>query len=281
VQRKGINAMRIAHPVGKLPPKLVTTVTLAVIILFGTLIGAGAQSENDAGAILKAMSDYITNEKTVSATFDASIEVITPDLQKVQFNNSGTVLQHRPDKLRATRTGGYADVEFFYDGKTLTVLDKAHNRFAQSATVGSVDQLVNTLRTKYFVEAPGADLLASNPYNQLMAGVIDAKHIGRAVIDGVECEHLAFRNHDVDWQIWIETGPKPIPRKYVITSKTIAGAPQYTLLVKDWKSDVAVAPDAFAFKAPANAKEVDFKALSNIDEVPPGVVMGGIKGDKQ
>ena len=273
--------MRNAHPVGNLPLKLITTVTLAVTILFGTPLGAGAQNESDAGTILKAMSDYVTNEKTVSATFDASIEVITPDLQKVQFNSSGTLLQHRPDKLRATRTGGYADVEFFFDGRTFTVLDKAHNRFAQSAAAGSVDQLINKLRSEFLVEAPGADLLASNPYDQLMAGVIDAKHIGRAIVDGVECEHLAFRNHDVDWQIWIETGPKPIPRKYVITSKTIAGAPQYTLLVKDWKANVAVTPDAFAFKVPAGAQKVEFKALSNIDEVPPGVVMGGIKGDRQ
>jgi hypothetical protein len=202
-------------------------------------------------------------------------------LQKIQFNNSGTLLQHRPNELRATRTGGYADVEFVFDGDTFTVLDKAHNRFAQSPMAGSVDQLIDQLRTKYLVEAPGADLLASNPYKQLMAGVLDAKHIGRAVVDGVECGHLAFRNHDVDWQIWIETGPKPIPRKYVITSKTVAGAPQYTLLVKDWKTDVAADPDVFAFKAPAGAKKVEFKDLSDVDEIPPGVVMGGIKGDKQ
>ena len=273
--------MRIINLRASAAAKLITPFALALTMMLVTPLGARAQNESDAGAILKAMSDYVTNEKTISATFDASIEVITSDLQKVQFNSSGTLLQHRPDKIRATRTGGYADVEFFFDGKTFTALDKAHNRFAQSATAGSVDQLVSKLRTEHLVEAPGADLLASNPYDQLMAGVIDAKHIGRAVVDGVECEHLAFRNHDVDWQIWIETGSKPIPRKYVITSKTIVGAPQYTLLVKDWKADVAVAPDAFAFKAPAGAQKVDFKALSNIDEVPPGVVMGGIKGDKQ
>jgi len=261
--------------------RVIATTSLAFAMALGIALSARAQNVNDAGKILKAMSDYVTKAKTVSAKFDASIEIITPDLQKIQFNSSGTLMQHRPDKLRATRTGGYADVEFFFDGKSFTVLDKAHKRFAQANTAGSVDQLVSELRTKYFVEAPGADLLGSNPYKELMAGVIDAKHIGRAVVAGVECEHLAFRNHDVDWQIWIETGSKPIPRKYVITSKTVAGAPQYTLLVKDWKADVAVAPDAFAFKAPAGVQKVEFKALSNIDEVPPGVVMGGIKGDKQ
>ena len=71
--------------------------------------------------------------------------------------------------------------------------------------------------------------------------------IGKGVIDGVECDHLAFRNVETDWQIWIESGAKPIPRKYVITSKGIGEAPQYTLRIKDWKTDVAA--DAFAFKA--------------------------------
>jgi hypothetical protein len=101
--------------------------------------------------------------------------------------------------------------------------------------------------------------------------VIDAKHIGLGVIDGVECEHLAFRNLDVDWQVWIEAGARPIPRKYVITSKAVTGGPQYTLQVKDWKTDPATA-DAFTFKPPAAAKKVDFKELADIDEVPAGVV---------
>ena len=82
---------------------------------------------------------------------------------------------------------------------------------------------------------------------------------------------FAFRNNDVEWQIWIEVGSRPIPRKYVITSKAVTGAPQYTLRIKDWKTDVQVAADAFAFKPPADAKKVDFAALADLDEVPPGV----------
>ncbi|MEJ2378115.1 MAG: DUF2092 domain-containing protein [Pseudolabrys sp.] len=251
--------------------KLIGALALALTTILGASLGARAQNENDAGKILKAMSDYVTSQKTVSLKFDASIEVITPELQKIQFNNSGTLLLHRPNKLRAARKGGYADVEFFFDGKTFTVFDKGHNRFAQSATASSVDQLVDKLGTEYSVQAPGADLLVSNPYKQLMAGVIDAKDIGPSVVDGVECEQLAFRNHDVDWQIWIQAGPKPIPRKYVITSKTVAGAPQYTLLVKGWNTDVAAGPDAFSFKAPADAKKVELKDLRDVDESPPGV----------
>ena len=97
------------------------------------------------------------------------------------------------------------------------------------------------------------------------------------MIDGVECDHLAFRNTDVDWQLWIEIGGRPIPRKYVITSKAVTGGPQYTLRIKDWKTDVPIAADSFSFKPPADAKKVEFAALAELDEVPPGAAPGGKK----
>jgi hypothetical protein len=242
----------------------------------GPLVISTAQAQ-DAGKILKAMSDYVANQKVISAKFDSSIEVITPDLQKIQFASSGDLLLSRPDKLRATRTGGYADIEIVFDGKTTTVHGKNLNAFARFDTPGSVDQLVDRLRDQLSVELPGADLLVSNAYDALMSDVIDAKHIGQGVIDGVECEHLAFRNPDTDWQVWVETGPRPIPRKYVITSKAVTGGPQYTLLIKDWKTDAQVGAETFVFKPPADAKEVEFKALSELDEVPPGIASGGQK----
>ena len=142
---------------------------------------------------------------------------------------------------------------------------------------GSTDQLIDRLVNEYSVQAPGSDLLLSNSYDVLMSDVRDAKHIGRGVVDGVECEHLAFRDFDTDWQIWIEVGPRPIPHKYVITSKTETGAPQYTLRISNWKTDVPAAAEAFTFKPPAGAKKVELKELRDLDEVPAGVVTGGKK----
>jgi hypothetical protein len=232
-----------------------------------------ARAEDDSGKILKAMSDYVASQRVISATFDSDIEAITPDLQKIQFTSSGQLLLSRPDKLRATRTGGYADIELVFDGKTATVFGKNINAFAQVDTPGSIDQLLDHLRNQWSLELPGADLLFSNAYDVLMSDVIDAKHIGQGVINGVECEHLAFRDADTDWQLWIEIGPRPIPRKYVITSKAVTSGPQYTLRIKDWKTDAQVGADAFVFNSPADAKKVDVKALKEIDEIPPGVVL--------
>lgn len=248
---------------------------IATLASAGTLRPAHAE-EPSAATILKSMSDYLASQKNISATLDTDIEVITPDLQKIQFASSGSLQLSRPDKLHVSRTGGYSDVEINFDGKTFTVFDKAHNVFARSEAPGSVDQLISKLSTDYFIEAPGSDLLLSGVYDELMDDVLDAKYIGRGVIGGVECEHLAFRKQDVDWQIWIEVGPQPIPRKYVITSKAVAAAPQYTLLIRNWKTDAA-SPEAFASADPAGAKKIEFKELSDIDEVPAGVVKGAQK----
>jgi hypothetical protein len=239
-------------------------------IITASVSGARAEKSEDAVKALKAMSDYVAGQKSLSANFDSDIEVITSGLQKLQFTSSGQVQLNRPDKLRATRTGGYNDVEIVFDGKTLTVNGKDKNVFAQIDSPGSVDQLIIMLRDKYSVAAPGGDLLLSRSFDEMMADVIDANDIGRGVVDGVECEHLAFRNVDTDWQIWIELGARPVPHKYVITSKGITGMPQYTLRISDWKTDLPA--DAFAFKASQGAKKVALETLADTDEVPQGTI---------
>ena len=116
----------------------------------------------------------------------------------------------RPDKARVTRHGGFADIEAVFDGKTLTLLGKNTNLYAQVDVPGTIDHLVDELRDKYHRPVPGADLLLSNVYEQLMLPVTDVKDIGSGVIGGIECDHLAFRTEEVDWQIWIAQGKRPI-----------------------------------------------------------------------
>ena len=228
--------------------------TAASIAVLSVAATQGARAD-DPGKILKGMTDYLAGQKSLSAKFDSDIEVITPELQKIQFTSSGEMKMNRPDKLRIRRTGGYADVELVYDGKTVSLYGNNAKSYVQADLAGTIDQMINTLQSRSGAGMPGADLLLSNSYDELMANVLEAKHIGQGVVDGVECEHLAFRGPDTDWQIWIEPGAKPVPRKYVITSKTVTGAPQYTLKMKDWKTDAHTDGD-FAFKPPADATKV-------------------------
>jgi hypothetical protein len=238
---------------------------------------AAASPPTGARAVLKSMSDWMGSQKSLELTFDSDIEIITPQLEKIQFTNSGTMLLVRPDRVKAHRFGGYADVELFFDGKTASVLGKNINSYAQFELPGTVDQMIAAMRLGHGVAMPAGDFLLSNPYDVLVAGVLEAKHIGRGVVEGVECEHLAFRNGETDWQVWVEVGPKPMPRKIVITSKTMAAAPQYTVRIKSWKTDVMPAPGTFTFVPPTGAKKLPPDALVDLDELPQGLPLGGIK----
>jgi hypothetical protein len=257
---------------------LQSSANLALVAIF---IASTAQSSraDDPAKLLKAMTDYTAAQKSISATFDSDIEVVTPELEKVQFTSSGKLQLTRPDKLRIRRTGGYADVELVYDGKTLSIYGNNAKAYAQAELAGTIDQLVDLIQMKSGAAMPGTDLLLSNAYDEMTSNVIAGQHIGQGVIDGVECEHLAFRGVDTDWQIWIERGARPVPRKYVITSKTVTGAPQYTLRIKDWKTEAVADPEAFVFKPPADATKanLDSEIMMEFDELPPGTSAGAKK----
>jgi hypothetical protein len=249
-----------------------TAVLVTVLAVAPTVVWA-----DDANEILKAMSQYLASQKNISASFDSDVEVITPQVQKIQFDSSGHFEMSRPGQIRASRTGGYSDMEIVFDGKTATLYGKNINGYVQIDAPGSVDQLTDRLRNQFGMMIPGADLLSSQPYEVLMSDVISGAHIGRGVVDGVECQHLAFRGGDTDWQIWIQLGDRPLPRKYVITSKAVAGAPEYTVVIRDWKTDVQPSADAFVFTPPEGSRKLDFKALSRLDEIPPETGNGGQK----
>jgi len=258
----GIPAMRIAAAV------------VAVMVGLGTASGAIAD-DADAKNLFKAMSDYLAAQKAMSFGYDTNFEVVTKDQQKLALASSGTITLNRPDKIRATRSAGFADIEMIFDGKTLTLLGKNANLYTQIAVPGTIDSLIDELRDKYNKPLPGADLLLSNVYDVLMPDVIDAKDLGSGVIGGVECDHLAFRTKDVDWQIWIAQGDRPYPCRYVITTKLVATAPQYSVQIRDWRTGSEVASEDFSFGNSTNAKMMDLKELPDIGDLPEQFGTGG------
>ncbi len=245
-----------------------STKASAVVLAFYALMGMSSAYADEAQAksLLKGMSDYLASQKAISFDYDSFLEVITKQDQKLGLASSGTVTINRPDKIRATRTGGFANVELVFDGKTLTLLGKSAKAYAQVDAPGSIDHLVDELRNKYQRPVPAADLLMSDPYGQLMPQVVDTKDLGSGVIRGVECDHLAFRTDEVDWQIWIAQGAKPYPCRYVITSKKMQGFPQYTIDVRSWKTGAEVAT-GFSAQVPAGDKKVNPGDVPNFDEL--------------
>jgi hypothetical protein len=254
---------------------IIYAIMLASSIGVGTPLEARAD-ESAAKALVKAMSDYMAAQQAISFSFDTDLEIVTKDKQKLALASSGTVTLNRPDKLRVTRHGGFADAEAIFDGKTLSLIGRNANVYGQVDVPGSIDHLIDELRDKYHRPVPGADMLQSNVYDELMPQVIDTKDLGSGVIGGVECDHLAFRTNEVDWQIWIAQGARPYPCQYVITSKLVDDGPQYSMQIRDWKTGNEVASDDFSFKNSTNATKMTLSDLDT-DELPKIFRVGGPK----
>ncbi|XHM74944.1 DUF2092 domain-containing protein (plasmid) [Mesorhizobium sp. ANAO-SY3R2] len=224
--------------------------------------------EAQAKELLKSMSDYLAAQTNISFDTDTSLELVTKQDQKLALASSGSVTLNRPDRLLATRKGGFADVELVFDGKTVTLANKDSKEYAQLEVPGTIDHLVDVLRDKLHRPLPAADLLMSDVYQELMAHVVDVKDLGSGYIGGVECNHLAFRAKDVDWQIWIAEGEHPYPCRYVITSTKVKGAPQYSVDISNWKTGAGAPSSDFTFKAPDGFKQVKPDAIADTDELP-------------
>lgn len=242
-----------------------------------TLVGLGATAavadEAAAREILKKMTDYLASQQTLSFNFDTNLQVVTADEQKLDIASSGSVAVARPDKFHARRQGGFASVEAIYDGKTLTVMNADKNVYGQEEFSGSIDDMIGLLRDKYQRPLPAADLLSSDAGAALIAEVTDVKDLGSGVIRGQECDHLAFRAPEVDWQIWVSQGPVAYPCRFSISSKSLPGSPSYSIEFSAWGAGSEAAD--FAFLAPQDATKVEAKDVPDLDDLSGIYVVKG------
>ncbi len=171
----------IAQKIVKISAFGICAAALSLMVVWGTPSGAQAD-EADAKKLLKSMSDYLAAQTAISFDFDAILEVLTKDKQKLALASSGAVILNRPGKIRARRAGGHADIEMLFNGETLTLFGNKANLYTQIEVPGTIDNLVDVLREKYNRPLPAADLLMSNAYDQLMADVTDVKDLVSGVI---------------------------------------------------------------------------------------------------
>lgn len=247
-------------------PKALTTNLRRWVAAIGLSLLAGsfafqahgqAKIDPQADKVLKAMGAYLASLKTFSVNFDADDEYLLSTGQKLQISASGTVAVERPNKMHATRRGGFADLDITFDGKTFTMYGKAMNAYAQKEIPGALDAMIDTVRDETGFHFSGADFLYSDVAAGLLADVSSGEYWGTTYIGGVECHYLVFRAKDIDWQIWIQTGDKPLPVKFVITSKFMNAAPQFAIRFANWNTAPQLDPKQFAFSPPAGAKKLD------------------------
>jgi hypothetical protein len=169
----------------------------------------------------------------------------------------------RPDRLRADINGDILNQQLFYDGKRITLYGKNVNYYATADAPADIESALDYAEQALGLVAPASDLIYRNAYSILTEDVHSGIYVGLSTVEGVECNHLAFRAEETDWQIWIENSKTPFPRKFIITSKWVTGAPQFVLLVTQWDVSLEFEDKVFSFVAPEGAQKIEFLPPEN------------------
>ena len=245
--------------------RIVSVVALATMILTGWPQLGHAQPagiDPQAEKLLRRMSDYLASRQQFTAKAESTLEVVLTSGQKLQYDSPATLSVSRPNRLHAHRKGDIANQEFFYDGKTLTLYNPRENLYATTAAPPTVDETLDFAREKLDIIAPAAELFYKNAAERMLKESTSGFVVGPSVVASVKCTHLAFRGSEVDWQIWIEDGDKPLPRKFILTSKKVAGEPQFTVIIRNWDVAPKLTNQEFSFTPPKGAKKIEFLRLS-------------------
>ena len=225
--------------------------------------GAAGSMQNidpDAKKILDAMSAYMASVKKFTLHADTSRDDVLAFGYKLQTNDAIDLRVRRPDRLRADVSGDNQNSSYYYDGKTLTIFGHDLNYWTEIPAPATIGELIDSAQDRG-IEMPLLDVLASSARNELLEGVRTAVYVGESTIGGVSCDHLAFRQPTIDWQLWVSQGDKPLPRKILITTRYKVGDPQYSALLT-WNTSSRIDDGDFRFKAPAKATKIPFRPVS-------------------
>jgi hypothetical protein len=232
---------------------------LAVLLMPLTVAAQrGPDVEAKADQHLKAMSSYLAGLKSFTVQVEESFDVVQEDGQKLQFSNERKISVRRPNKVHGESNGDTAHSRFYYDGKTVTVFDPLNKTYATEKVSDTIDKMLDELHERYGIDQPLADFLFADPYKVLMEYVREGSYVGLNRVGKQKCHHLAFQQRLLDWQIWIEAGKQPLPRKLVITFKRQAGEPQYQAILHHWEINPELAEAVFHFEPPVGVHRVDF-----------------------
>jgi hypothetical protein len=193
----------------------VSGVILSAALAAGsTARAAAAQPRIDPQAVaaLERMGAFLRSQRAMVVNADTTTDEVLDSGQKVQRQGVATLKVSRPDRLRADVTSDRRNEQLFYDGKTFTIYQPALGYYGSFNAPPTLGQLVDEAEQRYGVEMPLADLFTWGTEQSPAAHLKGAINVGPSMVKGAKCDHFAFHQADVDWELWIQQGPQPLPR---------------------------------------------------------------------
>jgi hypothetical protein len=240
-----------------------------VLALLGFDLGAAADElpgkggtkasaiDADAMAALDRMGAELRSHQLISVKSEVTSEDVLGSGEKLQYGGTLQVLARRPDRFKISAVSDQRDREIFYDGSSVTVYSPRLGYYASFNAPPTIYETVQKATAEYGIEWPLADLFTwgtdkSDAAKITSAFKVDLEHVG-----GRPCNHYAFRQEKVDWEIWIQQNGPALPCKLVITNREDPSGPQYVATLQ-WSFPASIADANFKFAPPPNAHKIVF-----------------------
>jgi len=246
-----------------------------LLLLLSPASGRGQEGEASGSArvgieprareILQSMSDFLGELEAFSFRTRQLTDELGLDDQKIQMSRRGEVLVQRPNRFRVRFTADDEIHSYWYDGGRFTMYEANENVFAQSDAPATLDETLDFVARTFGLHMPLADLIYASAYDALITDQTRGRYLGLHDVEDTRCHHLAFRQPGLDWQIWIESGDRPLPRKMVITTTRTTGHPQVIGYLDRFEIAPELAADSFEFKPPAGSKRLPFDGQGRAD----------------
>ena len=205
---------------------------------------------------LKDMGTYLLTLTRFGVSTEVTGENVLADGQKLQHTATADLDVVRPNKIRVVMKSARNERQLTYDGKTLSLHTPAQKYYGTLELEGTLGDVIERLEGQYGMQIPLDDLFRFGTPAAQFDRIESAMNAGQDFVDGDLCDHYAFRSGKIDWQIWIMTGSKPLPRKIVITNRADEARPQSVQMI-DWNLKPTFKDAVFKFTPPKGSSKIE------------------------
>jgi thiol-disulfide isomerase/thioredoxin len=266
--------MRSSGPILR---RFVPLAILAIVSLVALRAGgAEAKIAPEAQKAIDQFSKYYAGLKGFSVTVNIDLNVEQQgQKQNVKFVQK--LAAERPDKFSYVYDGQVGGASVVSNGKEMSVFIKGFEKYSVEEAPKSISDIASNPLVMGILGMGNAGpitsaLLNDDPAKSLLAKADAVEYGGTVELGEAKCHLIKATGKEMDWQLWIDAGDKPLVRQFVpdLTkafeqmAKARGGkSPLANLKVMntvrydDWDVDPKFAADAFVFKAPEGAEKVD------------------------
>lgn len=231
------------------------------LVLVATPAAAQDGVEPEASAALDRMGAALRALPGFSGHADVTTEKVLDSGQKIQHGGTLDFQVRRPDGIKIVATSDRQARQIYYDGTSMTIFAPRMGFYGSFAAPSTIGLVIDLASTKYGIEIPLADLFLFGVDQTMTMRIKSGFVVGTETINGALCEHYAFRQELVDWQLWIRRDQTALPCKLIVTSTDDPSMPQYSATLS-WDTTTVPPAEAFAFVPPEGALKISFADVS-------------------